>query len=107
MQEISIEKIVNLVVKEVVQELVKQGVKVVSTGGSTVPSNISLPSANVGLRTKSEKIDMSKYKSAVLTENHINRLHELTGEIIIPKGTIVTPKAKQKIREKQIAITIE
>ncbi len=107
MQEISIEKIVNLVVKEIVQELVKQGVKVVSTNGSMVPANILLPSADTGLKTKSEKIDMSKYKSAVLTENHIDRLHELTGEIIVPKGTIITPKAKQKIRDKQIAVTIE
>lgn len=107
MQEISIEKIVNLVVKEVVQELVKQGVKVVSTGGSTVPANLPISSVDTGLRTKSEKIDMSKYKSAVLTENHVDRLHVLTGEIVIPKGTIITPKAKQKIREKQIAITFE
>ncbi len=107
MQEISIEKIVNLVVKEVVQELMKQGVKVVSTGGSMVPANFSVLSVDAGLKTKSEKIDMSKYKSAVLTENHIDRLHELTGEVIIPKGTIITPKAKQKIRDKQIAVTIE
>ena len=60
-----------------------------------------------GFRIKKEKIDMSAYKSPVLTENHIKRLHELTGEIVVPGGTIITPKARQALRSKKIAIVYE
>ena len=48
---------------------------------------------------------MSKYKTPVLTENHMRKLHVLTGEVIVPKGTVVTPKAKELIKEKQILIS--
>lgn len=100
--EISIEKLVSLVTAEVVKELVKQGVTVTSPSGSVLNANVAPP-----LNTKVQKIDMSKYKTPVLTENHIRRLHVLTGAVVVPKGTIVTPKAKELIREKQINVVME
>jgi ethanolamine utilization cobalamin adenosyltransferase len=48
---------------------------------------------------------MKKYRTPVLTEDHIRRLHELTGEIIIPRGTVITPKARELVRKNQIIIT--
>jgi len=50
---------------------------------------------------------MSKYKTPILTENHIQRLHELTGKVIIPQGTIVTPKAKELLKEKNLSLQIK
>jgi len=108
MNEVSLDKIVSLVVQEVVKELARQNIKVVHTGGApgggVVSGNLAQPD---GFRTRTEKIDMKAYRSPVLTENHINRLHELTGEIIIPRKTILTPKARMAIKSKNIAVSYE
>lgn len=99
--EISLEKLINLVTAEVVKELKRQGVQVVVSGGQAQQQVMN------GFRTKSEKIDMSKYKTPVLTEGHIRKLHELTGEVIVPERTIITPKAKELIKERQLSIIFE
>ena len=99
---ISLDKLIQMITANVVKELNKQGVGIVSGNGKYGNKN---PIA--GLRNKTEKIDMSKYKSPVLTENQIRRLHELTGEIIIPSGTVITPKAGELIKEKQISIVFD
>jgi len=100
--EISIEKLVSLVTAEVMKELTKQDVKV-----TTQSCKISQNGQVVGLRNKCQRIDMSKYKTPILTENHIRLLHELTGQVRIPKGTVITPKAKELIKEKQINVLID
>jgi hypothetical protein len=100
--EISLEKLIELVTAEVVKELKRQGVRVVQAPGKHISKNQTHDN-----RTKSEQIDMSKYKTPILTENHINRLHELTGNVIIPQGTIVTPKAKELLKEKNLSLQIK
>ena len=99
--EISLEKLINLVTAEVVKELKNQGVQIIVSEQQVKQYEMT------GFQTKSEKIDMSKYKSPVLTERHIRKLHELTGEVIIPKRTIITPKAKELIKERHLLITFE
>lgn len=100
--EITLEKLISLVTAEVVKELKKQGIQVIPSS-----DNNSLGVSTDSLRTKSEKIDMSRYRTPVLTEIHIRRLNELTGEVLIPKNTIITPKAKEIIKEKRLIITRE
>ena len=100
--EITLQKLIELVTAEVVKELKKQGVRVVDSSGNKVSNNQMQQ-----YRKKSERIDMSKYKSPILTENHIKRLHELTGNVIIPQKTIITPKAKELLKEKNLSIEIE
>ncbi len=100
--EFSFEKLVSLITVDVVKELVKQGVTVNTLSGKTSPN-----SSVTGFRNKCQRIDMSKYKTPILTENHIRRLHELTGLVQIPKGTVITPKAKELIRERQISLELE
>ena len=100
--EISLQKLIELVTAEVVKELKKQGVHVIETSGKNV-SNTQMHN----YRTKKERIDMSKYKSPILTENHIKQLHELTGNLIVPQGTIITPKAKELLKEKNLTLQIE
>ena len=97
--EINIENIIQLVTKQVVKEL--------QTRGVNVNFNTSQGILHDALRTKTETIDMSKYKTPVLTENHIRRLHELTGEIVIPEGTVITPKAREMIKDRKIGVRIE
>jgi hypothetical protein len=100
--EISLQKLIELVTAEVVKEIKKQGVQVVDASGNNV-SNTQMHN----YQTKTERIDMSKYKSPVLTENHIKKLHELTGNLIVPQGTIITPKAKELLKERNLTLQIE
>lgn len=100
--EITLEKLISLVTEEVIKELKKQGIQIISSS-----DNHGLGISTDSLRTKSEKIDMSRYRTPVLTEIHIRRLNELTGEVLIPKNTIITPKAKEIIKEKRLIITRE
>ena len=100
--EISLEKLIGLVTAEVVKELKKQGVRIIDSSGKNGTYN----HIN-NYRTKSEEIDMSKYKTPILTENHIQRLHELTGIVTVPQRTIITPKAKELLKEKNITVQIE
>ena len=95
--EINIEKIIQIVTRQVVKELQAKGIKVKFSAGNDNSLN--------ALRTKTETIDMSKYKTPVLTENHIRRLHELTGEVIVPQGTVITPKAKEMIKDRKLVIS--
>ncbi len=105
MPEVSLDKIVQLVVQEVVDELTRRGVTIVTTGRTTAIGTDE--AAQVSLRTKVERIDMSGYRTPILTEAHIQRLHELTGEIIIPEGTIMTPKAREAVRARRVTIRFE
>ena len=100
--QISVEKIIQMVTAEVLKELKKLGIEIVSATGSVDDKFLSN-----GVRTKSETPDMSKYCTPILTENHIRKLHDLTGEVIVPEGTIVTPKAREIIKEKRILIKFE
>ncbi|MEE4312282.1 MAG: hypothetical protein V2J62_10495 [candidate division KSB1 bacterium] len=97
--EIRLEELIRLVTAEVVKELKKQGVTVIGEVGEQESG-----AQNASLRTKSETPDMSKYVTPVLTEKHITRLHELTGELIIPKNTIITPRARELVKEKRLSI---
>jgi len=100
--EISLDKLIQLVSAEVIREMKKQGVQIVDAEGRAVHGL-----SENALRTKSEEISMGAYKSPVLTENHIRKLHELTGEVIIPRGTVITPRAKELIKQKQLIVTIK
>ncbi|MDZ7724101.1 MAG: hypothetical protein U5R06_15165 [candidate division KSB1 bacterium] len=73
------------------------------------PHRIHHPAPTLGKRRRpqSETIDMSGYQSPVLTERQIQRLHDLTGRVIVPSGTVVTPKAKELLKRKQISLIIE
>jgi hypothetical protein len=103
--EVSLDKIVSLVVQEVVKELARHNIKVVHTGAAPVGGVLPGVAGADGFRTKTEKIDMGGFRSPVLTENHMSRLHELTGEIIIPRKTILTPKARMALKSKNIVVS--
>lgn len=108
MSQISIEKIIEAVTLEVVKQLKQNGMTVTvdsgKVGGSVAQA---LMSDCGGVKNKTERIDMSNYKSPVLTEKHIDKLHELTGKIIVPCGTIITPKARESAKRKSISIVFE
>ena len=102
---VSLEDIITRVVKEVVTELIRNGVEI--DAGRQPCNGCSAGHAPERPATKTERIDMTPYKSPLLTESHIKRLHALTGRIEIPRDTIITPKAKELIKRKQITVIID
>ena len=93
---ISLEEIVALVVKEVVLELSKRGIQ--------IDGEISNITKQEDAKQK-VKIDMSNYKTPLLTEAHILELDSKIKEVEIPKKTIITPSAFDLIRQRKIIIT--
>ena len=108
LNEVSIDMVIQQVTQEVVSQLKKAGIKVTLKPGQTGTGIINaLTDDTGGVQRRTERIDMSKYKTPVLTERHIHRLHELTGKIIIPSGTLITPKARETAKRKQILFETE
>ena len=102
MTPLSIEQLITRIVHEVLRELVRQN-RTITLDGRPVTIGNRIP----GGLAKTETIDMTPYRTPVLTENHIQRLHELTTEIRVPEGTVITPKARELIREKRLNLTFE
>ena len=99
MTPLSIEQLITRIVQEVLRELVSQN-RTITLDGQPVYIGRR---ASGGL-IKTETIDMTPYRTPVLTGNHIERLHELTAEIRVPEGTVITPKARELIREKRLTL---
>jgi hypothetical protein len=98
---ISIDSIVLRVTQEVIRELARQGLAV--TGGSGSADSTGAKE----LRPNTERIDMRGYRTPLVSERAIRMLHELTGTIVIPSGAIVTPMAKEAIRQKNLQVIYE
>lgn len=97
--EIEIEKLVSMIVKEVIAELSKKGITVNPHSLEKITSK-SAASQNEFCET----IDMKNYRSPVLTENHITLLRSNVREIIIPKKTIITPGARDAIAKRRLKV---
>jgi len=89
---ISIERLIELIVKQVVAELTKRGVE------------IDFGDENKLLLNTKVEIDMSCYKTPVLTENNFQFI-SAEGEIIIPEKTVITPGAREIIKKKKLIVT--
>ncbi len=93
--DISIEKIIEIVTREVIKALVEKGV--------TIDSSL-LGQENQATKKRSLEMDMSEYKTPILTENNLGYLDDHICEIIVPEKTIITPGARGIIRKKSLTI---
>ena len=93
--EISLEKIIEIVTREVIKDLINRGIKIEQSG------NIGKSTA---VKTDSLEIDMSGYKTPILTENHIQAIDINILKVIVPVETIITPGAKNIIKNKNLTI---
>lgn len=93
MGENDLESIVHRVTLEVWRELAKRG--------------IALPASPAALPDGAVKIDMSRYRTPLLTERTLAGLHPRAHTVVVPNGTIVTPRAKDLLREKRIGLAFE
>lgn len=98
MQTVSLETVILRVVEQVVRELKNQGIQIVLKEGKATPD---------GNPSGIERVDMSGYKSPILTERHVLALRGQTGTVIVPKGTVVSPKAREWLRDRNIALQLE
>jgi hypothetical protein len=96
--DLSLEKIVQLVTREVIREMGRRG---------TVPLQTPAGPTAALDPTTSVRIDMRSYKTPIVTEHALNRLHERTVTVIIPAGAIITPRAKELMRERNISVVFE
>ncbi len=98
--EVSIEKLVENVVREVLAELSKRGITIIPDH----KENLTVSSFNAR-RELSELIDLKNYKTPVLTESQIVSLDSGIREIVLPKGTVITPGAREIIARRRIIIS--
>ncbi len=94
--ELTLEKIIEIVTREVIKELVKKGIPI-------DPS--FLEQEKQGNKQRSLEMDMSEFKTPVLTENNLGYLDDHICEIIVPEKTIITPGARSIIKKKELTIT--
>lgn len=93
---ISIEKIIEMVTREVIKELLK--------GGVNVTNAIKSGDAKV---VKSIEVDMSLYKTPILSENSFESIGSEINELIVPANTVITPGAAYEIKKREININFK
>ena len=98
MHQIPIEKLVEAIVREVVAELTKRGVEISSPG---MPGGVR---AAAHVQGASVEIDMSTFRTPVLTENQLIRIGPKVSTVVVPCNTVVTPGAWDVIRSKKLTL---
>ena len=100
--EIKIEKLIEIIVREVITELSKLG-EVIDFSTEEIKTNCSC--TNIKQNKQRETIDLSNYKTPLLTENHLVSLDPAIVEIVVPKGTIISPGAKDIIKKHKLILS--
>ncbi len=101
------EKLIELIVREVVAELARRGVAVslpASGDGHAAPAggNGHAPAAPCPRRLE---IDFTDYKTPVLTEGHVRSAGRDVREIIVPAGTVCTIGARDLLQQRHLTLT--
>jgi len=96
--EISLDTLVRIVVKEVLAELAKRGIE------------IGIPPAGGGAALEGDQgaavaMDMTGYRTPVLTESRVRALEPHVREIIVPAGTICTMGARDVLQQRRMKLT--
>ncbi len=100
--EVSLERLIEAVIREIVAELSKRGVTLASN-----PENRGSTDFPASQKRLTEIIDLKSYKSPVLTENHLASLELGVREIVLPRGTVITPGAREIISKRKLIIRSE
>jgi hypothetical protein len=106
LESIDLETIVRRVAEQVIRELKNQGIRIVSSGPAGRPSGSS-GSGNAGDGPPVLRPDLSGYKTPVLLERHLLKLAEPVGVLVVPRGTVISPRAKERLRDRNIQVRFE
>ena len=96
---INIENLVEIITKEVIKELLKIGVEL------DFPKEMKTGNLSNKGNQKKQEINMSGYKTPILTEYALESIGRDVNEIIIPKGTVFTPGARDIIKKRNFIIS--
>jgi hypothetical protein len=91
---IAIEDIVKMVTMEVVKELSRRGYEV---------EGLPMSLKNDKVKTSLE-IDMSEFKTPILTENSFWNMDKGVTELIVPANTVISYGASREIKLRKITI---
>jgi hypothetical protein len=97
---INIEKLVEIITNEVVEQLTQLGVEI---DYSSIKERKIISGNN--RKNLNEIINLKNYKTPVLTINQLNSLGEDILEIEVPRGTIITPGARDIIKKRNLRIS--
>lgn len=93
-QNINLKYLVETIVTEVLKELKKRGIDILHE------ININAEISN----KKFYEINMSEYKTPILTERMLMMIDSTISEILIPAGTIITHGAREIIKKRNLKI---
>ncbi len=91
------EQLVESIVREVIAELTRRGVGLPGPPARSVPVQHASPGSTV-------EIDMSPYRTPVLTEGQLSRIDGKVSTVVVPCTTVVTPGAWAVIRSKKLML---
>lgn len=97
---IDIENIIRVIVKEVVSELNKRGIEIKTSGKY---AHLFEDSGSTEVKGRME-FDLKGYATPVLTGERLEKIEPGIREIIVPRGTVLTPGAREIIRKEKLII---
>lgn len=100
--EIDLETLIQKITRQVISELENRGVHITAS-----PIQNESGCDRRDSEARAEKPDLSAYRTPVLTERHILRLQPETCRIIVPAGTVISPRAREMLKEKNIRLQTE
>jgi hypothetical protein len=112
--QISLDQLIAAVVRELVAELTRRGVVVTGTSAPAMgparpalpgPAGVSSPPpVPASAAPDGAVIDMSAYRTPILTEEHLTRLAPSVKSVVVPCSTVLTPGARDLIRVKKLSL---
>ncbi|HTY59247.1 MAG TPA: hypothetical protein VMF59_10530 [Bacteroidota bacterium] len=93
--EISIDMLVQMIVREVLAELARRGI----VPGGPPGGNQAVPAPGV------VPVDMTGYRTPVLTEQRVRSLGPHVREISVPAGTVCTAGAREVLQQRKMKLT--
>jgi len=94
---INLKYLVEIIVSEVLNELNKRGINIL------YEKNLDNTISN----KKVYEVNMSEYKTPILTERMLMMIDSTISEIMIPAGTIITHGARDIIKERNLRISFK
>lgn len=96
--QLSIEQLVAIVVREVLAELARRGIVPGIRTAESAGAEPAGPSSRV-------TVDMTGYKTPVLTENRVRAMERHVSELVVPAGTVCTSGARDLMAQRKMKLT--
>jgi hypothetical protein len=96
--QLSMEQLVEIVVKEVLAELARRGM----VPGSRPEEGPAVQPAGSPSRVI---VDMTGYRTPVLTENRVRAVERHVSELVVPAGTVCTWGARDVMAQRKMKLT--